>query len=171
MAHEPAAQELGWERFRGFLYLLAQQGLDPELRCKVDLSGVVQQTLLEAHQHPEKYREDEEPRRLAWLRKTLTHNLIDEVRKVTGVAHDVRREQSLQAAIEESAVRVEAWLAADQSSPSDKAIQNERLAWMLPPGGWLILGAVESLYGMQNGFVSQHLGQTLVYRSGPSKVS
>ena len=26
------------------------------------------------------------------------------------------------------------------------------------------LGAVESLYGLQNGFVSAHLGQTLVYR-------
>ncbi|HMP18101.1 MAG TPA: hypothetical protein PKD72_13840 [Gemmatales bacterium] len=38
------------ERFRSYLFRLAQQGLDENLRAKVELSGIVQQTLLEAHQ-------------------------------------------------------------------------------------------------------------------------
>src|SRR5262245_42659090 len=37
------------ERFRAYLQLLARLHLDPRLKGKVDLSGVVQQTLWEGH--------------------------------------------------------------------------------------------------------------------------
>ena len=37
------------ERFRAYLTLLSRAEIDPRLQGKIDLSGVVQQTLLEAH--------------------------------------------------------------------------------------------------------------------------
>jgi chemotaxis protein methyltransferase CheR len=41
----------------------------------------------------------------------------------------------------------------------------ERLADLLTPGGYLVLGAVENLYAVSARFASEHLGATLVYRN------
>jgi chemotaxis protein methyltransferase CheR len=35
---------------------------------------------------------------------------------------------------------------------------------MLPPGGWLMLGTAENLYGVSERFESVRLGETLLYR-------
>jgi RNA polymerase sigma-70 factor (ECF subfamily) len=98
----------------------------------VDLSGVVQQTLLEAHQgltaDPDRIRAEAET--VAWLRSILSHNLADALRKLSARKRDVRREWSLDAALDQSASRLERWLAAEQSSPSQRAIRHEELLRM-----------------------------------------
>jgi RNA polymerase sigma-70 factor (ECF subfamily) len=114
------------ERFRAYLSLLARMQLDPSLRGKIDLSGVVQQTLLEAHQAMEQLRQWDEPQQLAWLRRALANNLMDEVCKLGTGARDVGRECSLEAELEQSSAQLEAWLAVAES-PSDQAIRNEQL--------------------------------------------
>jgi RNA polymerase sigma-70 factor (ECF subfamily) len=120
------------ERFRAYLGLLARMEVSQALRDKVDLSGVVQQTLLEAHQglahQPERLRTDEEL--AAWLRSILSHNLADVLRKLVAQKRDIRREWSLDAALDQSASRLERWLAAEQSSPSKRAIRQEELLRM-----------------------------------------
>jgi RNA polymerase sigma-70 factor (ECF subfamily) len=101
------------ERYRDYLHLLARVQLRAKLRAKIDLSGVVQQTLLEAVQDR---RGSQLP--LARLRRILANNLGDEIRKLTTAKRDVNREQSLEAALDASSARLEGWLAADNSSPS-----------------------------------------------------
>jgi len=124
------AQDL--ERFRAYLGLLARLEVAPRLRDKVDLSGVVQQTLLEAHKglidHPGQTRSHAEA--AGWLRSILSHNLADVLRKLTARKRDVRLEWSLDSALDQSASRVEQWLAAEQSSPSQHAIREEELLRM-----------------------------------------
>jgi RNA polymerase sigma-70 factor (ECF subfamily) len=115
------------ERFRAYLALLARLELAPELQGKVDLSGVVQQTLLEAHQAREQFRQMDDAQKVAWLRRTLANNLTDEVRKLHTAARDINREQSLEAAVEQSSARLEAWLASEQTAPDQQAIRNEEL--------------------------------------------
>jgi RNA polymerase sigma-70 factor (ECF subfamily) len=130
-SHEPL-QANDLERFRAYLGLLARLEIAPRLRDKVDLSGVVQQTLLEAHQGLRDYprRDRTEAEVTAWLRSILSHNLADTLRKLRAQKRNVQRERSLETALEQSASRLEAWLAAEQSSPSQHAMRHEELVRM-----------------------------------------
>src|SRR5947209_4602441 len=118
-------QEL--EGYREYLGVLARLQLDGPLRGKVDLSGVVQQTLLEAYQCRERLQGQDDGQLAAWLRQILANNLRDEVRKLHTMARDVTREHSLEAALANSSSRLEGWLAAEQSSPSQRAMHQEQL--------------------------------------------
>ena len=114
------------ERYRPYLLLLARMRLDLRLRGKLDASDVVQQTLLEAHQARRQFCGTTEAEEAAWLRQILSRNLANAVRDLLRDKRDVRREQSLEAAIEESSRRLEGWLAAEQSSPSERAARHEQ---------------------------------------------
>jgi RNA polymerase sigma-70 factor (ECF subfamily) len=127
MPSEPCTPAHELERFRDYLALLARLQLDVRLQGKVDVSGVVQQTLLEAYQSLTRFPEGSEAIQAAWLRQILANNLRDEVRKFSTAARDVDRESSLEAALDLSSAQLGAWLAADQSSPSQRAILQEDL--------------------------------------------
>jgi RNA polymerase sigma-70 factor, ECF subfamily len=117
---------LDLERFRSYLVLLARLKLDRKLRGKLDASDVVQQTLLEAHQALASFRSDDPAAQAAWLRQILARNMANAVRDLTRAKRDVRKERSLQADLDSSASQMESWLAAPQSSPSQKLERHER---------------------------------------------
>jgi RNA polymerase sigma-70 factor (ECF subfamily) len=114
------------ERFRSYLQLLARLHLDPRLRGKLDASDVVQQTLLQAHQAQEQFRGQTDGEQAAWLRQIMARNLAHAVRDFGRGKRDLAREQSLDAALDASSARLEAWLAAEQSSPSQRAERKEQ---------------------------------------------
>jgi RNA polymerase sigma-70 factor, ECF subfamily len=112
------------ESFRNYLLLLARVQLDGRLRGQLDPEDLVQQTLARALEKRDRFRGCDDAQRAAWLRTLLRHTMIDAARKFArggGVA------RSLEAAIEQSSARFEAFLAADQTSPSGRVERHERL--------------------------------------------
>lgn len=112
------------ERYRTYLLLLARMQLDGRPRSRIDPSDIVQQTLLEAHAQPPSFA-GSEAQYLAWLRRALVNNLRDAWKALRRGKRDVAREQSLDAAVEQSSVRMAGLVAADQSSPSRRAVRAE----------------------------------------------
>ena len=108
-----------FEQYRGYLRLLARARLAPELRRKVDASDIVQQTIVEAHAGANEFRGETEAERLAWLRRILNNNLANLARDWRAAKRDLRREVFFSpGAADETAERVDDWLAASQSTPS-----------------------------------------------------
>jgi RNA polymerase sigma-70 factor (ECF subfamily) len=114
-------------RYRDYLRLLARLQLDPRLQTKLDPSDVVQETLLKAHANLAQFRGQSDAELAGWLRKILANTLAELARRYGTDARDVGRERSLEAALEESSVRLEHWLAADQSGPGREADRQEQL--------------------------------------------
>ena len=113
------------EAFRDYLRLLARAGLDPRLQAKLDPSDVVQQTLLEAYQALGQLRGQGREQVAAWLRQILARNLANAVRDFRRDKRDVAREQALDAVLRDSSARLDAWLAAEQLSPSARLQRQE----------------------------------------------
>src|SRR5262249_164618 len=125
MAHGAGALGRPLEEYRDYLRLLARLQLDPRLQSKIDPSDIVQETLLKAHQAAFPWRGEGE--RAAWPRPLLANCLTDAVRTFSAGARRVELEQSLEQALEDSAVRLEQCLAAGQATPVDQAIRAEHL--------------------------------------------
>ena len=160
------------EAFRDYLRLLARAGLDPRLQAKLDPSDVVQQTLLEAHKDLANFRGTSPEELRAWLRQVLARNLANALRDFRRDKRDVAREQ---APVEQSSARVEAWLAADGSSPSAGLRRQEeaaRLAAALEelPEAQREAVVLRHLHGWSLHDISRHVGKSttavagLVYR-------
>jgi RNA polymerase sigma-70 factor (ECF subfamily) len=164
MSAETEALAARLERFRDYLHLLARLHLDPRLKGKVDLSAVVQQTLWDGHRALVPSSPPGDAQLAALLRRLLANNLVDEVRKCSADKRDVGLERSLDAVLAASSARLEAFLAADQSSPEQRAGRNEeqlRLAAALEQLPEAQRQAVELHYlrGWRLEEVANHLGR------------
>jgi RNA polymerase sigma-70 factor (ECF subfamily) len=126
-------------QFRSYLYLLARSHICPRHRARLDPSDIVQQTLLQAHQKQDQFRGRSNAELLAWLRQILANKVADAVRGLARAKRDVGRERSLYHELNDSFSRVDGWLAAAQSSPSQQVARAEELVHLadaltsLPP--------------------------------------
>jgi RNA polymerase sigma-70 factor, ECF subfamily len=153
------------ETYRSYLGMIARLSLGRRLQGKVDPSDLVQQTLLKAHQAIDRWRGSGPSERAAWLRRILVRTLADEVRRHHRGKRDAGRERLLLAELDESSIRLEAWLVDDQTSPSEQAIRHEqvlRLAEALDAMPEDQRQAVElhHLKGWSLGEIGTHLGRT-----------
>jgi RNA polymerase sigma-70 factor (ECF subfamily) len=113
------------ERFRDYLALLGRLHVEPRLRGKLDVSGVVQQTLLEAYQALRRQPADGDAARLALLRRVLANNLADEARRLGRARRGAGHDLSLEEAVGRSSARLEQFLADVASTPSEVAGRRE----------------------------------------------
>jgi RNA polymerase sigma-70 factor (ECF subfamily) len=158
---------MAMERFRGYLCALAriQVAARPWLAAKLDASDVVQQALLKAHAARDQFRGQTPAEMATWLRQILVHTLANELRGLGQQKRDVGAERSLEADLDASSCRVDAWLAAEQSSPSEQVARRERAAALaaavaaLPPEQQEVL-LLKHCHGLALADVAARLGRT-----------
>jgi RNA polymerase sigma-70 factor, ECF subfamily len=114
------------EQYRDYLRLLTRVQLGSRFKRGLDPSDLVQQTLLEAYRRRDQFRGRGNQARGAWLRAILARNVADAIRAQGRQKRDVNRERSLEAELEASSARLGAWLAAEQSTPSEQAVRHEQ---------------------------------------------
>ena len=140
------------ESHRTYLHLLGTAQLDRQLIDRVDLSGVLQTTMLEAYQQEDRAPQDADQQRI-WLRRIFMNNLLDALRKLRTQKRDVRSEVPIERSAEHSASRVQAWLSAEESTPSVQAMRKERVD--------MLLQAISRLPGGQQEAIRLHHLQSL----------
>lgn len=115
---------MDFERFRPRLRALVSILLNPKLRGVIDESGVVQQTLMDAHRCREQCRGTTEAEQYAWVRRMLENDLKDEIKKVG-------RRPGFERAIDDTNTRIDVWCDGSERSPGSQAAwveEIERLA-------------------------------------------
>src|SRR6476660_2458775 len=121
--NQPAADSGVWlERHRPYLMLLARTQRHAGHADRFSSSDIVQQTLLDAFAKRDQLRGFSDGEVAAWLRQILLNNLANAIRYQQRDKRDVRRERSLEGAIQASFSHTDQWLAAVQSSPSQRVV-------------------------------------------------
>ncbi len=90
---DPPTDDFG--KYRGYLKFLARTYLSTNYQAKLDLSDVIQQSLLCAVQARGQFKGTTEQEWLAWLRKILIHTVKRFVRDLNAQMRDVKRERRL----------------------------------------------------------------------------
>jgi RNA polymerase sigma-70 factor (ECF subfamily) len=124
MRPEAAIPDQRLDRYREYLRVLARLQFDGRLQAKLDPSDVVQQTLLKAQRNLDQYRGTSDGELAAWLRRILANTMTDAARHF---GREVTGDLSIAQQLEESSARLEAWLAADGTSPSAQVARQEQL--------------------------------------------
>jgi RNA polymerase sigma-70 factor, ECF subfamily len=124
----PRQNQWSLERYRPLLRLQARQlQLDRRLKRLWDSSDIVQDAYCRAVEKLEQFHGTSEGELLRWLQRILANVVKDKINAAYAQKRDIGLVQSLEAAVTESWVRLDSFLAAEQSSPSERAEREELL--------------------------------------------
>ena len=116
----------GLELYRSALLLLAHAQLGRHRQLGLEASDLVQQAFVEAYRDLKQFSGSTAAERFAWLRKILHHTFLDEYDRRRAGKRDLAR-QALEADLTGSFAGLDELLAAQQTSPSERAVRNEEL--------------------------------------------
>lgn len=119
--HESANQLL--HACRGYLRIVARQHLDRELSAKVDISDLVQETLVLAHGNLAEFRGSSERELLAWLRQVMKRLALATRRHYHTEQRNINRELSLDEV--DLSEHGNDWLAAADETPRRRVVRRE----------------------------------------------
>jgi RNA polymerase sigma-70 factor (subfamily 1) len=149
--------------YKEYLETLASLQISPRLRSKFGASDIIQKTLTEALGEADRLRTLDEQACRARLRRMLLNNLRDEIDRWRSQGRDVDRETPLLAEAEQSSCRVGEWLAGEEQSPLEQAVQQEQrlrlldaLARLPPVQRDAIV--LQRMHGWKLHEVAEHLG-------------
>jgi RNA polymerase sigma-70 factor (ECF subfamily) len=119
-----SSSPLDLQRYRTYLLLLARSH---DKMGGEEASDLVQKTMLAAHAQRAEFRGQSPAELAAWLKQILRREVIDAYRNRRRLKRDVRREVPLEAEVDGSFSRVDACLAAVESSPSQRVSREEEM--------------------------------------------
>lgn len=128
------------QELRPVLLTLAEALISPALRVELDASDLVQQTLMEAHQQSRALVSFDDGPFFSWLRTALRHNVLDAAKHLGTQKNDASRRVRI-SDLEDSFVRLDELLVANDTSPSQIVQRNEQTTQLL--------AAIQALPGNQ----------------------
>jgi RNA polymerase sigma-70 factor (ECF subfamily) len=134
----PAAFDSLFNRFTGYLSILAGAQLGNRLRRKLDPDDIVQETLLEAHRQFPQFRGQSGRELIGWIRRILAGQIALTLRRYLGTKRrDVRMERDSVDCLDHSAEPFDRALIAAEPAPHVLADQREQVG--------LLSGALDRL--------------------------
>ena len=125
------------EPYRKYLTTLARLRIGSSFDARVDVSDVVQDAFMRAHQSFRQFRGSTESEFVGWLRSVLTSGLLNAVRYHSAMRRDMQTERQLYAAMEQSSSELDRAFQARGPSASEALAQHERTV--------LLANAIEDL--------------------------
>jgi RNA polymerase sigma-70 factor (ECF subfamily) len=154
----------GLEQYRSALLLLARAQLARHRQLGLEASDLVQQAFVEAYRDVKQFHGRTDAERFAWLRKILHHTFLDEYDRRRAGKRDLAR-QALEADLTGSFAGLDELLAAQQTTPSERAVRNEDLTRLaealdqLPPDQREVV-TLKHLVGLTLVQISERLGRS-----------
>src|SRR4051794_28020300 len=111
------------QRDEDYLMTIASMAVPAQLRAKFDMADVIQDAMLKVHRNRGALEGRSVGERQAYLRQAMASALADQIRHFDFEGRRAALERSLEAALDDSGAGLGQWLAADQTSPSQRASQ------------------------------------------------